>query len=69
MLPRRACHPAQGARSRILSLSLSFSHCLLRRVGSGLSWNSWALGTCLAAYCCVGTQYCCTGWVQTWHEY
>ena len=31
VLPRRACHPAQGARSRILSLSLSFSHCLLRR--------------------------------------
>ena len=51
--------------------------CLRKLLESGCSagtcaflfWNNWALGTCLAAYCYVGTQYCCTRWVQSWHEY
>ncbi|MDU0349195.1 hypothetical protein [Actinomyces sp. MRS3W] len=32
-------------------------------------FNSYVAGSCLAIYCFVGTQKCCTKWVQSWHEY
>lgn len=41
--------------------------------GSGpcgfLFWNTYLLGGCLAEYCYVGSQKCCTRWVDSWHEY
>lgn len=69
MLPRRACTLLRGRAARFCLSRYRSRTAFYDGVGSGLSWNSWALGTCLAAYCCIGTQYCCTRWVQTRHEY